>query len=67
MTSIVGNTTSIAAGVIVFDDPLGTGPMVAARVAAFVVVLVVAALLPGPIHAHSEKRQQARAATPQPT
>ena len=41
--------------------------MIPARVAAFVVVLVVAALLPGPIHAHSEKRQQARAATPQPT
>ena len=67
VTSIIGNSTAIAAGVIVFGDPLGTGPMIPARVAAFVVVLVVAALLPGPIHAHSEKRQQARAATPQPT
>jgi len=69
VTSIIGNSTAIAAGVIVFRDPLGTGPMIPARVAAFVVVLVVAALLPGPIHAHGQERerQRARAATPQPT
>jgi drug/metabolite transporter (DMT)-like permease len=62
VTSIVGNATSIAAGVIVFGDPLGEGPMVAARVMAFVVVIVVAALLPGPIHRQGERRR-ARAAT----
>jgi drug/metabolite transporter (DMT)-like permease len=62
ITSIVGNATSIAAGVIVFGDPLGEGPMIAARVMAFVVVVVVAALLPGPIHAQTERRK-ARAAT----
>jgi hypothetical protein len=62
VTSIVGNATSIAAGVIVFGDPLGEGAMVVARVTAFVVVVVVAALLPGPIHEQGERRK-ARAAT----
>ena len=69
VTSIVGNATSIAAGVIVFGDPLGSGPIVAARVAAFLVVIVVAALLPGPIHAAGERRRdraasRGRAAAP---
>ena len=60
VTSIVGNATSIAAGVVVFGDPLGDGPMVAARVAAFLVVVIVAALLPGPIHAAGERRARRR-------
>jgi hypothetical protein len=65
VTSIVGNATSIAAGVIVFGDPLGEGAMVVARIAAFVVVVVVAALLPGPIHEQGERRarERERAAT----
>lgn len=71
VTSIAGNATSIAAGVMVFGDPLGTGPMIAARVAAFLVVVVIAALLPGPIHAAGERRERRRAragaAAPQPS
>jgi drug/metabolite transporter (DMT)-like permease len=65
VTSIVGNATSIAAGVIVFGDPLGDGAMVVARIAAFVIVVVVAALLPGPIHEQGERRarERERAAT----
>src|SRR5206468_1636106 len=59
VTSIVGNATAIAAGVIVFGDPLGDGPLLAARVAAFVVVVIVAGLLPGPIHAAGERRAAA--------
>ena len=49
VTSIAGNATSIAAGVVVFGDPLGDGPMIAARVAAFLIVIAVAALLSGEI------------------
>jgi hypothetical protein len=68
ITSIAGNATSIAAGVIVFGDPLGEGPMIVARVAAFLVVVIVAALLPGPIHEQGERRRRAatrgRAAAP---
>lgn len=63
VTAIVGNATSIAAGVIVFGDPLGSGAMIVARVAAFVVVVVVAALLPGPIHEQGERRARERAPT----
>jgi drug/metabolite transporter (DMT)-like permease len=62
VTSIVGNATSIAAGVIVFGDPLGEGAMIVARVSAFVIVIVVAALLPGPIHEKTERRGRERAA-----
>jgi drug/metabolite transporter (DMT)-like permease len=70
VTSIAGNATAIAAGVVVFGDPLGNGAMVVARVAAFLVVVIVAALLPGPIHAAGERAQRRRtssgAAAPQP-
>ena len=56
ITSIVGNATSIAAGVVVFGDPIGEGPMVVARVAAFLMVVIVAALIPGPIHRKRERQ-----------
>jgi hypothetical protein len=61
VTSIAGNATAIAAGVVVFGDPLGSGAMVVARVAAFLVVVIVAALLPGPIHAAGERAKRRRA------
>jgi drug/metabolite transporter (DMT)-like permease len=63
ITSIVGNATSIAAGVIVFGDPLGDGPMVVARVTSFLVVVIVAALLPGPIHKQGERKRREQAPT----
>jgi drug/metabolite transporter (DMT)-like permease len=66
VTSIVGNATSIAAGVVVFGDPLGEGAMIVARVVAFLVVVVVAALLPGPIHRHGKRRAQRAAASRRP-
>lgn len=62
VTSIVGNATSIAAGVVVFGDPLGSDPLlVTLRVAAFALVVVIAALLPGPIHEAGERRARSRA------
>jgi drug/metabolite transporter (DMT)-like permease len=64
VTSIAGNATSIAAGVIVFGDPLGEGAMIVARVTAFLVVILVAALLPGPIHEQSEQRARERERAP---
>src|SRR5919202_1508822 len=66
VTSIVGNATAIAAGVVVFGDPLGEGAMVVARVTAFVVVVVVAALLPGPIHEAGERRARRQRAAGRP-
>jgi drug/metabolite transporter (DMT)-like permease len=48
VTSIAGNASSIPAGVVVFGDPLGEGATVGLRCAAFVLVVVAAALIPGP-------------------
>jgi drug/metabolite transporter (DMT)-like permease len=66
VTSIVGNATAIAAGVVVFGDPLGEGAMVVARVLAFVMVVVVAALLPGPVHARRERQARREASGHRP-
>lgn len=52
VTSVAANMSSIVAGVMVFGDPLGDDALtVAARVIAFVLVLVAAALMPAPVRA----------------
>ena len=49
VTSIASNASSIPAGVVVFGDPLGEGAgLIALRSLAFVLVVVAAALIPGP-------------------
>ena len=49
MTSIASNASSIPAGIVVFGDPLGEGAgTIALRCVAFVLVVVAAALIPGP-------------------
>jgi hypothetical protein len=60
VTSIAGNATSIAAGVVVFGDPLGDGPLMAARIAAFAIVVVVAAILTGELHREGDRRARER-------
>src|SRR5207302_3650086 len=50
VTSIAGNATSVAAGITVFGDPVGSEPIVATlRLAAFASLIVAAALIPGPL------------------
>ena len=52
VTSIASNASSIPAGVVVFGDPLGEGAgLIALRALAFVLVVVAAALIPGPMRA----------------
>lgn len=52
VTSAVSNVTAILGGVVVFGDPLGSSAgMVALRVAAFVLVVVAAMLIPAPVRA----------------
>jgi drug/metabolite transporter (DMT)-like permease len=59
-TSLTGNIVALLGGILVFHDPIGhTGPQIAARVAAFGLVIVGAALLPG--------RHRARAPVPADT
>ncbi|MEK6229304.1 MAG: hypothetical protein AABM31_08290 [Actinomycetota bacterium] len=52
VTSVAANMSSILAGMVVFGDPLGDDSLVvAARLFAFVLVLVAAALMPAPVRA----------------
>jgi drug/metabolite transporter (DMT)-like permease len=57
VTNVAGNLSAIAAGVAVFGDPVGDTPLlVAARIAAFVLVIVAGALIPGPMRAARESK-----------
>ena len=52
LTSAAANLTTIAAGPFVFDEPIPTGRLaLAARLLAFTLVIVAAALTPPPMHA----------------
>ena len=52
LTSIASNASAIPAGVIVFSDPIGDDPMsVVLRTLAFVLVVLAAAMIPGPTRA----------------
>jgi hypothetical protein len=52
LTSIASNASAIPAGIVVFGDPLGDNALsIAARSSAFVLVVVAAALIPGPLRA----------------
>jgi len=62
-TSIAGNATSILAGVVVFGDPIGSDPLIATlRIAAFGLIVVAAALIPGPMRAADNQRERERSA-----
>jgi drug/metabolite transporter (DMT)-like permease len=62
-TSIAGNATSILAGVVVFGDPIGSDPLIATlRIAAFGLIVIAAALIPGPMRAARENRGRAHRA-----
>ena len=65
-TSIAGNATSILAGVVVFGDPVGSDPLLATlRIAAFALVVMAAALIPGPMRAADASREAGRASSAQ--
>ncbi len=52
VTSVAANLATILAGLAVFGDPLGDNPLaIAVRLAAFVLILVGAALIPAPVRA----------------
>ncbi len=51
-TSLTANIVALLGGILVFHDPIGhTPPQIAMRLAAFCLVIVGAALLPGPLRA----------------
>ena len=58
LTSIAANLTAIVGGVLVFQEPIGTGPVaITGRLIAFCLVVAGAALMPAPLRA---TRQPAR-------
>ena len=64
MATLWTNALPIAAGMLVFEEPLPSGPLGALRVAAFVAVVVGAVLLARP---SAETRDESPADTPRPT
>jgi hypothetical protein len=51
-TSVAANLTAIVGGILVFRDPIGTGPVaITGRMLAFCLVIAGAALMPGPMRA----------------
>jgi drug/metabolite transporter (DMT)-like permease len=64
-TSLTGNIVALLGGVVVFHDPIGLGaPQIVARIAAFCLVILGAALLPGRLRAGAPARADAPAAIP---
>jgi drug/metabolite transporter (DMT)-like permease len=66
-TSLTGNIVALLGGILVFHDPIGhTPPQIGARIAAFCLVILGAALLPGRPHAMVATAADSRAAIPAP-
>jgi len=60
VTSVAANLSTILAGLAVFGDQLGNGPLeIAVRVGAFALILVGAALIPAPVRAGDAIEEQA--------
>jgi drug/metabolite transporter (DMT)-like permease len=63
ITSAVSNVTAILAGVVVFNDPLGSDPLtISVRIAAFGLVIIAAALIPAPVRATGQRGEGRREA-----
>jgi drug/metabolite transporter (DMT)-like permease len=64
-TSLTGNIVALLGGILVFHDPIGLGPpQIAARIAAFCLVILGAAMLPGRLRAGAPAPPPSRAAVP---
>jgi drug/metabolite transporter (DMT)-like permease len=64
-TSLTGNIVALLGGILVFHDPIGhTPPQIAARIAAFCMVILGAALMPGRLRAGAPTPAESRSAVP---
>jgi drug/metabolite transporter (DMT)-like permease len=65
LTSVAANLTAITGGILVFDEPIGSGPLaVTGRVIAFCLVIAGAALMPAHRIKHARDTGGPAAATP---
>ena len=63
-TSLTGNVVALLGGILVFHDSIGRTPSeIGARIAAFVLVIIGAAMLPGRLGASAENPATGHAAT----
>jgi drug/metabolite transporter (DMT)-like permease len=54
LTSVAANIAAIVGGIVVFGEPVGSGPLaIAARMIAFLLVIAGAAIMPAPLRAAS--------------
>jgi drug/metabolite transporter (DMT)-like permease len=59
ITSVAANLAAILGGILVFGEPIGSGPVgITARVIAFSLVIAGAALMPAPVRAIAAQRAQ---------
>jgi drug/metabolite transporter (DMT)-like permease len=66
-TSLTGNIIALLGGILVFHDPIGRTPgQIAARMAAFCLVILGAAMLPGRLRAGAPAPADPRAPIPAP-
>jgi hypothetical protein len=64
ITSVAANLSAIVGGVLVFGEPIGSGPVgIIGRLLAFGLVIAGAALVPAPLRATSNDRAQQPAAS----
>src|SRR5581483_12119850 len=67
-TSLTGNIVALLGGILVFHDPIGAGPpQIAARIAAFCLVILGAVLLPGRHRADAQTAADVIAGRPTPS
>jgi drug/metabolite transporter (DMT)-like permease len=60
VTSVAANLSAILGGILVFGEPVGSGPFgITARVVAFCLVIAGAAFMPAPSRAIADQRAQA--------
>jgi drug/metabolite transporter (DMT)-like permease len=65
VTSAISNVTAILGGIVVFGDPLGNDALtISARVFAFILVVVAAALIPAPVRAAGH-RDEPKSSSPE--
>jgi drug/metabolite transporter (DMT)-like permease len=63
ITSVAANLAAILGGVLVFGDPIGSGPLgITARVVAFCLVIAGAAFMPAPVRAIADQHAHGLAA-----
>jgi hypothetical protein len=67
ITSVAANLAAILGGILVFHDPIGSGPLaISARFLAFCLVIAGAALMPAPMRATPDTPNTPSRATPAP-